>query len=955
MTDPCGQAGAYFDGELDDADQAVFLAHLAGCAICQRDLDDAMQLDLRRPPTPMALRRHPLRRVAWIALPVAAAAAAVLILAKRPHPAPAPALALRATRSLEARLSYPGADRHRPFDVELGPPSGGEVISARVMAELEERGVKDAVAAGYLLAGEDRRAEAVLTPLPASPQRNSDMAAVQLVRGAPDAALELADRALARLPRFGPALWNRALALRQLALPLAAAAAFDAVAALGEPGWADEARQRAMVLRAEVEDRRTAWKDAFATGKAMTTSDHAPVMTADQARRVPGLARLYFYDAVRTATSSVRLAELAPLARVLDEIDGGTVLARTLERASHRDLAARRPLAEKYRALIAAGGITAGPEADESLASFRHARTDDLALGGLLYTGQAQSRLDELTRLADATDDPWFALLARGEAAQTLHNRGEDLAAESALHAALATCRSPGVAYRCMRLKNILGNIYLYAYRTSELRQLAIELGTQASATGDWWLENQSMIDRAEAERLAMRLPILRGLFTEIALREPDDCSTQEYLRQVQADVELLLLDVDGAARHLDDSERCGPISPTALADIVDVARLRPSEARRAAARNRIEEYRRHATPAEIPWATVIEGRFELDVDRVKGMALLREGIRLAEAQPALGLSKRARTIAYTSLIIDAAAANKLALGLEIFSAAASVSPEGCILGVALDDNRAVAIARLADGSVRGVYDPDRRRALTDLDAIVPPELAAALAPCDHVSVLALPPLHGRAHLLPPELPWAYRSAPGPSWPPPSLPRNVVIADPMTPAHLHLPQLGPAVEVPGAEIVRGPAATPSRVERELGSAAEVFIHAHALVDVGTSDTAFLALSPDADGRFALTASDVRRLHLAGRPIIYLAACRTAEVAPQLHEAWSLAVAFVAAGARAVVASAAPLPDRAASEFFAALRRRVAAGEAPAAALAHERGAWLARDPASWVRDMILFE
>jgi hypothetical protein len=127
------------------------------------------------------------------------------------------------------------------------------------------------------------------------------------------------------------------------------------------------------------------------------------------------------------------------------------------------------------------------------------------------------------------------------------------------------------------------------------------------------------------------------------------------------------------------------------------------------------------------------------------------------------------------------------------------------------------------------------------------------------------------------------------------------------------------------------------------------------VDLGVSDTSFLALSPEATGRFMLSAADLRDARLEGRSIVYLASCRTAEVAPMFHEAWSLPVAFVTAGARAVFASAAPIPDRDAPVFFAALRARIHAGEPPAAALAHERAAWLAKDPKSWVGQAMLFD
>jgi len=967
MIDPHGKAGAYFDGELDEAGNAAFLEHLASCASCQRDLDDAMQLAVREPglravddapalseprsATALETPARRRRRALWIAAPAALVAAVLLIVLVRRGPAPE--LALGPTRHVEARLSYALADRHRPFDVELGKSPATELVPPRTLAALEERGARDALVAAYVLAGEDRRAQAVLDAMPAAPERDSDLAAVALARHAPLEALEAADRALAHRPRFAPALWNRALALQQLELPLAAAAAFDEVAALGEPGWAAEAAARAASLRAAITGRRRAWDDVGAAGLAMAQSDSAPVLTAEQARRVPGVARLYFYDAVRTAASAARLAALAPLARVLDDIDHSRLLTRALEQAGRRDLAMRRSLAEQYRALMA--GTLSGAEIDQALAGFRAAHADDLTFGGLLYARQQQSHLDELTRLAEATGDPWFVLLARGEAAVQLHVRGEDLAAEAALRAALAMCTSPGVAYRCLRLGRVLQNLLVYAYRTSELRQLTGELAAQARATGDWYIEGETLVGRAEAERLTLQRPVLRALYDEIARRAaPKDCAIRDYLRQVQADDDLLELDADGAAHRLDALERCGDLSPTALADLVDVARLRPGDERRARVREQIAAYRARATPLELPWAAVIEGRFEIETDRARGAALLRDGIRLAAAQPT-GLARRARTIAYASLIVDAAAAGDFARGLALFGEAAEVAPDGCALGVAVDDNRSVAIARLADGSVRGAYDAARTRPLAETESAVPPALAAALAPCDHVSVLALAPLHGRPDLLAPSLPWSYRSAPGPAAATALSARRLVIAEPAPPAFLGLPSLGPVADAPGADVIRGAAATPGRVEREMGSATEIEVHAHGLVDLAAADTAFLALSPDADGRFALTAADVRRLRLAGRPIVYLAACRAAQVAPQRHEAWSLPVAFVAAGARAVIAAAAPVPERDASAFFAAVRARIAAGESPAAALARERAARLASDPASWVRSVMLFE
>ncbi|MBI4509291.1 MAG: zf-HC2 domain-containing protein [Deltaproteobacteria bacterium] len=41
----CGKAGTYYDGELTPDEESLFLAHLAGCAECQRALHSTVQLD----------------------------------------------------------------------------------------------------------------------------------------------------------------------------------------------------------------------------------------------------------------------------------------------------------------------------------------------------------------------------------------------------------------------------------------------------------------------------------------------------------------------------------------------------------------------------------------------------------------------------------------------------------------------------------------------------------------------------------------------------------------------------------------------------------------------------------------------------------------------------------------------------------------------------------------------
>jgi hypothetical protein len=236
----------------------------------------------------------------------------------------------------------------------------------------------------------------------------------------------------------------------------------------------------------------------------------------------------------------------------------------------------------------------------------------------------------------------------------------------------------------------------------------------------------------------------------------------------------------------------------------------------------------------------------------------------------------------------------------------------------------------------------------------------AALRACERVDVYARHPLHGRARLLPSDVAWSYVNGPARTVPAPSgMPRQLIVGDVQAPAALGLPRLAPwrpERSVPGSRVdLNGPAATPTRVMEEMTDADEVDIHAHGLVNLGLSDASLIVLSPEPDGRYALTAGDVRRHPLRRSPVVVLGSCRAAQSAPYLHEPWSLPVAFLEAGARAVIASPVDIPDMQAGPFFEAVRTRIRRGESPAIALRNERMRVLATTPDSWVQTIVVFE
>jgi hypothetical protein len=229
------------------------------------------------------------------------------------------------------------------------------------------------------------------------------------------------------------------------------------------------------------------------------------------------------------------------------------------------------------------------------------------------------------------------------------------------------------------------------------------------------------------------------------------------------------------------------------------------------------------------------------------------------------------------------------------------------------------------------------------------------------VDVLALPPVFGLPDLLPPELAWSYRGRPGAAaaGPPPTPATVVTVAGVAPPAELGLAPLAarPLAPIPGAAHVdvTGAEATPARVARELARADAVEIHAHGYVDRGISDASVIALSPQADGRFALDAREIAGLGLTRAPLVILAACHAAYTAPYRHEPWGLPRAFLLAGARAVIASPDPISDAEAGEAFRAVEARILGGTDPAVALRDERVRRLAADGKSWIRTVLLFD
>jgi tetratricopeptide (TPR) repeat protein len=980
---------AFADGELSPEEADAFRVHLGTCAQCQEDLEDILQLQslggrlaevevkeaqAPAPPPEPRTRREPesgrafrptwsrRRLAAAVALTGSLAAVLALVVFRAPGLPGEPAgqqLALAPTRSLEARLSWDGASAHRPYGVlRSGDERPRELVPLQQLAKLEEAGDLHGLATGHLLRGEGEQAEEYLQRAESSPDVDSDKAVVALSKGELEEALILLDGVLEKHPQHPQALWNRALVLRELGLDAVAADAFDAVAGLREPGWAEEAKERAAALRRRLDGQRGSWDDAQKAGKALAL-EGTPMPEA-LARAVPGTARNWFNIAVWSAPSAERVTALLPLARVLDARYGGDTLERYATRVAGLDFGRRAPLAERFRQVVQGTFDSAG--LDAYVRELTASGNTDILLGVLPLAGGLPARIDAYAQAAQALGDPWLTLNAERERALAEYSRGDLAGAEARLLRAVAECRTVKADYRCAQLEHLLAHIYKDEHRLVEAREHALA-GLQWARQGqEWVLQADLLLVMGDMARFRNAFALTRAYLQEQALRDRG-CAAQRHVHESLASLHVFALRPDAARAELDKAPACEvPFFLNGAFVLADLARLapRPDDVERVQDGLKKLDAAGWLRPGERVMATHIEGRAVISRDAEAGRTLLRkaidDGARLGPADP---VAAKARAYSYASLILDAGARKDWAgvLGLLSEELGADV-PARCELGVEVHDERTVVAARGPAGELLGQADASRRSPDFDVTKLVPADIATALKPCELVRVFARYPVHGQAGLLPPDLAWSYETGAKRVAPAVTAPRPLVVYDVEAPASLKLPRLSdwslPAEPSLRRVELTGAAATPSRLLAELAEATEVEIHAHGLVNLGVSDASLLVMAPEAGGRYALTAGEVRRQKLKGAPVVLLGACQAARTAPYLHAPWSLPVAFAEAGARAVIASPIDIPDAEAGPFFSRVMQRIRAGTPAAAALRDERMRVLSSQPDSWVKTVVVF-
>jgi hypothetical protein len=983
MATPCDQIEPFFDGALSQEEAEAFRLHLADCTKCQQEMDNLLQLHLLGQRSVERAARHeaakaprPTPRFRWKlpSLGAAAALAATLLVGVWVRLPTALSLqsdvwlAQNSKRLLEARVSHPNADGYRPLmDKMMGGGAAEEELSHEDLALLEKHDPHGMVAALLVrddpdFAGQALKKVLKLKESGGSPDLDSDHAVALLLKGKKEEALRLLDAALEQSPRHPQALWNRGLVLRELGLPLLAARDFSEVAALKEEGWSKEAETKAEALRSAEFERRGRWEAVSNAGKALLAE--GPEATGALPRdfsQFPS-ARRHFYEAIRVAPSRDRVLALLPIAQELDAQAGGSVLESFVRRVAEADFSRRAPLARSYAQLLQAS--LSYEEKERLLTALLASKEDDILLGALVAMEATSRNLEVFESKAAASGDPWFQLLAAEERSVAEAGKGNWTRAIQALHDARERCTGRGLEYLCMLLDSSLSGSYLTLHQLEPARTRA-ELGWKAARTrGEWLLESSLLWTLAETARLSGDGSLARAYLLEYLERDRDNPETVRRVHQILAVMEMKDLQVQEARREIDAALATGrPLGLPGVFALADISRLKSDPGDEARLTREVEALMPRLSPGEQLIATHVLGRFFIERDEARARQLLWRVIEEAEA-PALAkasAARRARAYSFTSLLFAAGRQKDFQEALRLFERERQWElPRRCLLAAAADSERTLFLVLNEEGALTGHFDEKRRHPLPQrLEGVVPEALLTQFDKCERVEVLARPPLHGRAGLLPPKLAWSYLTrTSAPRVPSADAAVHLVVQDVEIPSGVPLKRLNDWAASFGAEEqpvkLSGAQATPSRVLAAMKDATEIDLVAHGILN-DFSDASYLVLAPEPGGS-ELSISKVRTASLQGAPFVVLAACHAAHATWSVDDPLSLPAAFIEAGARGVLAATVEIPDLEAAAFFNAIRERMRSGTAPALALHEERMRWIREGRgATWLDSVLLFE
>ena len=966
----CDQLGPFVDGELAGMEAAAFRRHLVLCARCQQEMHGLMQLSAlaeqsqgrapaaRPAPVPVAAadRRARPRRAAWLGVVGVVAMAAALALAlksQRTDPDLPVLLASLDARTVSGWPSAAGSGQYKRYETMRGGPV--PIPPALAQAELRLQGTDDWRRLGTLalLRRDFAQADGYLARLPPTADVLADRGLIRLEEQRYPEALEYLDAALNATPDFLPARFNRALALRSLQLPFAAAAAMGPVAQSAAGGWATEAQQDTASFesaKSELRDDDSRWKEAR---RALIERQEAPAAALITGHR--SLARSAFYHAVASAPTRRELEKLRQFARELDRELGSPVLEPRIDIVLRAWTAGRPELAARYRDYIIDLSIPPTDVLDALLAGARRAGQKDILQQ--LYEGyRPYAVVPEREALVRMFQDPWFEATLAARTANAETDRGQLREAERRIRQARELCSPESMQAPCWYLTETLGDLYRMVGRFADAQREYRTVAPRLKAAGMYPFERKALLEAARVAVQADQLALARASYEDLSLREPERCLTWVWSRELLASGYVSRRDAESARKVLAVKATCkGTLDAEPWR-----ARWRLELGQLSRDRGMLEDARIMAAsmvgnartaPREVAAARVIQNIAAMELGTDGSERTLTETIAAVEAAPDVEV-RSAAAEGREALALRALDRKDGAAALGDLAHLIGVPPPArCAVGLAANVARAGWTVSDANGSMETGLIDARNGEIT-----VPGALVERLRPCAHVVVLSTGRFQGRQGILPDDIPWSYAvGGAGPAAGSGAATARLLIRDVVPPRDLQLPPLS-IQQPPGraGTVLSGAEATPARVLAALGDADVVNFEVHGLIDPSVPDGAVLVLSEDADHSYSLSATQLATLRLSRHPIVMLGACRAAAPSTFRSEPWSLPRSFVQAGARGVYASLSDLPDRDVGEFFRNLEGRLEAGTAPAIALRDERLAWLGRGK-TWVRDVVLFD
>jgi hypothetical protein len=790
------------------------------------------------------------------------------------------------------------------------------------------------------------------------PDVDSDRAAILLLLGKPEEALWLIAGVLAARPAHQAAEWNRALAFQALGATAMAAAAFERIEGGGIPGWSGEASERKVALLRADGERRRAYEDLMARGRAMVAGGAVPL---DLVRTLSGYLRFFLYDAVRAATSAEQVRRLEPLAEALDQHYGGHVLGNYVRRIAQASFDRRASLAETYRRLAADYNALGAAGEEAYLARLRAAGTEDLLLGALILTGRVRDHLEEYRELAGRSGDSWFLLIAENEQANAEMARGEYSEAEARLRGVLVASERDRLSYRYLRAEFSLVRLYIARLSLAAAEAHAKTGLALARKLGDWAAETDFLGELFEIAQFRNARPLAAAYLEETGRREPENCRRQRFVHEARALMHLFDLRFEEARREIEAAPLCGePRTLTSLYVRADLDRVGIPVEAPAQLREELAVLRqRHLKPGDQAFIEYVEGMLLTKHDPGEGRQHLQKAIALTKEMPSLDAKAlEARIHASEELSLAAGKAGNATGALLPLAEVAGISlPAQCVLGAVAYGERSLVVLRDSAGASHLRYEGHRMSPNIDIKELVPSDFKSALSSCDRIDVLASPVLRGRAELLPGTYHWATRTQhTAPPIPAQCKDHQLEVRDANPPSDLRLPRFSTgSSELPSNSdrtVLSGDEATPEAVLAAMPRATAILVAAQAFA---TDGAASLLLSPGKE-KHTLDMDDLQRGELPCAPLValILTPAEGTMLAPQ--EPRHQAEILLQRGARALFSVRGPVPGSEYHQFFGMLFGQIQAGVPAAKALRDTRTRWGMDNPQSlWIDGIVLFE